>query len=122
MNYPHWRPDNALKRSSDISSSSLISSESSSLISSESSSQQTFSFTIRSSSPMIEEDRLSVKEFCEKYKLNTKAEECLETLQFTPGDNLKHVSDQEVKDAGFQTLLWINVKKANKVYRRSLGL
>ena len=71
---------------------------------SESSSQQTFSFTIRSSSPMIEEDRLSVKEFCEKYKLNTKAEKCLEALQFTPGDNLKHISDQEVKDAGIGNL------------------
>ena len=61
-----------MKKSSDISNSSLISSESSS--------QQTFSFTICSSSPMIEEDRLLVKEFYEKYKLNTKAEECLEAL------------------------------------------
>lgn len=77
---------------------------------------------IRSSSPLYDEDRLSVQEFCTQYRLDMKAVQFLEALQFTPGDNLDDVDAEEAREAGFKSLLWKNVLKANKQYRKELRL
>lgn len=78
---------------------------------------------IRSSSPIyIDDDRLSIPEFCAQYKLPNIAIGFLENLQFTPGDNLKYVTEKDVIDAGFKPLLWKRVLQSNSHYRRSLGM
>ncbi|THU80597.1 hypothetical protein K435DRAFT_809765 [Dendrothele bispora CBS 962.96] len=75
---------------------------------------------VRSSSPFIDANTLTLSEFCIQYKFDAKIQKQLESLDFQPGDNLEMVKPEDWSAAGFQQLSWRRVTKANKDYRKSL--
>ncbi|KAK7446731.1 hypothetical protein VKT23_014427 [Stygiomarasmius scandens] len=75
---------------------------------------------VRSSSPFIDANILTLSEFCLRYKFDKKIQTQLESLDFQPGDNLEMVKPEDWSAAGFQQLSWRQVAKANKDYCKSL--
>ncbi|KAH8108296.1 hypothetical protein DFH11DRAFT_1732016 [Phellopilus nigrolimitatus] len=74
---------------------------------------------IHSSLPLLD-GTISIEEFVREYKLNANLILKLEALGFTPGVNVNHVQKEELKEAGFMSLSWSVVVKANKHYRCSM--
>ena len=77
---------------------------------------------VRSSSPDYDfksYETLSIEDFCARYNLDKRFVDGLTELQFTPGDNLAIVSEQEYLDAGFTTLSWRRAIRASRDFIRS---
>ncbi|OCB88962.1 hypothetical protein A7U60_g3917 [Sanghuangporus baumii] len=77
-------------------------------------------YDIRSSSPVIPDDIISIEEFCNRYHLDSSIAKRLEELQFVPGDRLSQLPQEEWEAVGFKQLSWNRVVSANKKYRNSL--
>ncbi|THV04578.1 hypothetical protein K435DRAFT_903187 [Dendrothele bispora CBS 962.96] len=75
---------------------------------------------MRSSSPPLPDNTLSLAEFCQQYKFNDDIQERLRKMEFEPGDNLQSVKEDKWSKVGFTELSWKRVMKANKVYRKTL--
>ncbi|THU95154.1 hypothetical protein K435DRAFT_966583 [Dendrothele bispora CBS 962.96] len=76
-------------------------------------------FTMRSSSPPLPDDALSLDEFCVQNNFNDKVKSRLMALEFEPGDNLIGVTEKVWSEVGFTQLSWDRVVKANRQYRKS---
>lgn len=75
---------------------------------------------VRSSSPTVGSSVISIEEFCTRYGFSDSVLAGLKELDFVPGDKLSVVSDKEYMSAGFTTLSWQRVVRANKEYVSSL--
>lgn len=75
---------------------------------------------VRSSSPTIGSSVIYTEEFCTRYGFGDNVLAGLKALDFVPGDRLSIVTDKEYMDAGFTTLSWQRVVRANKEYVSSL--
>lgn len=78
-------------------------------------------FDVRSSSPTIGSGVISTEEFCTRYGFSDNVLAGLKELDFVPGDKLSVVTDKEYMRAGFTTLSWQHVVRANKEYVSSLS-
>ncbi|KAL5483230.1 hypothetical protein ACEPAI_8460 [Sanghuangporus weigelae] len=76
-------------------------------------------YDIRSSSPAIPDDIISIEEFCNQYHLDSSTAKRLEELQFVPGDRLSQLPQEEWEAVGFKQLSWNRVV-SDKKYRNSL--
>jgi hypothetical protein len=61
------------------------------------------------------------EEFCQRYRLGNDILIMLGKIHFAPGDNLERVTEKELCDAGFQSLSWMKVRKANHQWKREFG-